>query len=181
MQCCTGNATQGLYYAWEGIIRRNGDSAQVNLLLNRADQCLDVASCLPYEGKAFIRNKTNCRISVRIPSWINRGEIQTQISGKPCSRDWVGNFLVFDGLKPRDEIAIEFPIRETTAHYTVNSRTKMEATYACTFRGGTLVDISPRDNSPTGYPLYLRDHLRKNKTPMKKITQFIPEKTILNW
>ena len=35
MQWCTGNATQGLYYAWEGIVRETGDtakggSAQVN-------------------------------------------------------------------------------------------------------------------------------------------------------
>jgi hypothetical protein len=28
----TGNGTQGLYYAWEGIVRENRDSAQVNLL-----------------------------------------------------------------------------------------------------------------------------------------------------
>ncbi|NLX07266.1 MAG: hypothetical protein GXY33_19175 [Phycisphaerae bacterium] len=182
MQCCTGNASQGLYYAWEGIVRRSGDSAQVNLLLNRADPSLDIDSYLPHEGKVVIRNKTNRRISIRIPSWVDRKEIRTHVSGRPRpSEDWVGNFLVFDDLKPGNEICIDFPIRETVASYTANCRTPMEQTYACRFRGGTLVDISPRDDSPTSYPLYQRDLLRNDKTPMKKKRRFVPEKTILHW
>ena len=28
MHCCTSNASQGLYYAWEGIVRETGDTAQ---------------------------------------------------------------------------------------------------------------------------------------------------------
>jgi len=181
MQCCTGNASQGLYYAWEAILRRTGNAAQINLLLNRADPSLNLDSFLPYEGKVIVRNKTNRRVSVRIPAWVNHREIQTQVSGKPGPADWVGRFLVFDNLKPGDEILIEFPIRETTARYTVNHRTNMEQMYACTFRGSTLVDISPRDPSPTAYPLYQRDHLRRDTAPMKTVNQFIPEKIILQW
>jgi hypothetical protein len=44
MHCCTSNATQGLYYAWEGILRENGAHAEVNLFLNRASRLLDVDS-----------------------------------------------------------------------------------------------------------------------------------------
>ena len=40
-----GNGTQGLYYAWEAAVREDGDTAQVNLLLNRASALLDVDSC----------------------------------------------------------------------------------------------------------------------------------------
>ncbi len=181
MQCCTGNATQGLYYAWEGIVREEKDSAQVNLLLNRAGKSLDIDSYLPYEGKAIIHNKTARRVSVRIPCWVIRKEICSDVSGKKRPLSWVGNYLLFDGLKPGDKINIEFPIKEIKASYTANSKTKMEQTYTCTFRGSTLVDISPRDDSPTSYPLYLREHMRKDKAPMRKKTRFVSEKKILKW
>ena len=44
----------------------------MNLLLNRASPWLDVDSYLPYEGKMVIRNKTCERVSIRIPSWVDR-------------------------------------------------------------------------------------------------------------
>ena len=64
MQCCTANGTQGLYYAWEGIVRQSAETAQVNLLLNRSAEGLDVDSYLPYEGKVVIHNKKMERVSV---------------------------------------------------------------------------------------------------------------------
>ena len=88
---------------------------------------------------------------------------------------------MFDDLKPGDQIQLEFPIRERSAEYTASSRTKQEQTYKCTFRGSTLVDISPRDPSPTSYPLYVRQHLRRDKAPVKKISRFVAERTILQW
>jgi hypothetical protein len=181
MQCCTGNGTQGLYYAWEGIVRQNGDAAQVNLLLNRASAALDIDSYLPHIGKVILHNKGMRRITVRIPFWVNRREIRATVAGAARPLSWVGNYLLFDDLKPGDAISIEFPVTETTASYTTAARTKAEQTYRCTFRGSTLVEISPRDESPTTYPLYLRDHLRTASTPMKKTTRFVAEKTIRHW
>ena len=56
--------------------------AQVNLLLNRASPWLDVDSCLPYEGKVVIRNKTAKRLYVRIPLWVNKREVQCHVKGR---------------------------------------------------------------------------------------------------
>lgn len=181
MQCCTGNGTQGLYYAWEAIVRQNGDTAQVNLLLNRASKHLDIDSYLPYEGKVSIHNKDLRSISVRIPSWIAKKEIRSNINGIQCPGRWVGRYLVFDSLIPRDKVNIEFPIKETVSKYTAVSGTDDEQTYTCTFRGSTLVDISPRDESPSSYVLYQRDHMRKDKTPFKKTARFVSEKLITMW
>ena len=44
MHCCTGNGPQGLYYAWEGIVRHDGNAADVNMWLNRRSPWLDVWS-----------------------------------------------------------------------------------------------------------------------------------------
>jgi len=179
--CCAGNGTQGLYYAWEGIVREQGDTAQVNLLLNRAARLLDVDSYLPYEGRVVLRNKAARRISVRIPFWVSRRDVRVRVGGAERPLEWVGNYLVLDCLRPGQEAVVSFPVRESTASYTVNANTSEEKVYSCTFRGSTLVDISPRDTSPTTYPLYLREHLRADRAPMKTVERFVPSRLIVQW
>ncbi len=105
---------------------------------------------------------------MRIPFWVNSKEVRRWVSGKELSAVRIANFLMFEDPKPGDKIRLQFPIREDSAEYTANSRTEKEQTYKCTFRGSTLVDVSTRDSSPTSYPLYLRQHLRKDKAPIKK-------------
>ena len=174
-QCCTANGTQGLYYAWEGIVRcADGKNAQVNLLLNRASPWLDVDSHLPYEGKVVIKNKTAERAAVRVSSWIDRSALRCQVGAEPRDPFWAGNYAVFDALKPGDTITLRFPVVEETVKYTADARVwHKETVHTCTFRGNTLVDITPRDTAPGSYPLYLRDHLKKGgPAPLKTVTRF---------
>ena len=194
--CCTGNCTPALYLAWEAIVRCQDDAAQVNLLLNRASQWLDIDSYLPYEGKVIIRNKTARKLSVRIPRWVDKKKVQSQINGLMASAFWAGQYLVFDTLNAGDVITITFPVVETREKYTLkwkqsefwkestnpgNSWTPLKepSQYTFHFRGNTLVDISPRDKG-TGYPLYLRNYLKQDKAPMKKVTRYIST-IILKW
>lgn len=181
MGCCNGNASQALYYAWEATVRERGDTAQVNLLLNRAAALLDIDSYLPYEGKVVLHNKTARRISVRIPFWVNRRELRLQVAGTDQPMVWTGNFLVLNDLDPGDDITIQFPVSQSAASYTVNADSPDEQIYRCTFRGSTLVDISPRDTSPTAYPMYQRDHLQHHEAPMKHVERFVPSRLILDW
>jgi hypothetical protein len=181
MQCCTGNATQGLYYAWEGALRETGDKAVVNLLLNRAGRLVDVDSYLPYEGKVAIRNKGARRLAVRIPSWVDRRTLRADVSGVPCEADWTGRYLNWRDLPADAVIALSFPVKETTATYTVNAGTPWEQPYTCVFRGSTLVDISPRDMSATSYPLYQRSAMRQSEAPRQQVQRFVPDGLVRNW
>jgi hypothetical protein len=181
MQCCTGNATQGLYYAWEAIVREEGDAAQVNLLLNRAARTVDVDSWLPYEGKVVVRNKSARRVSVRMPSWVGRDQVACKVAGRPAAKAWVGRYLVFDGLAPGDAVEIEFPVRETTASYTIAARTPAERAYTIAFRGSTAVDIAPRDEAAMSYQMYLREAMRRDRAPMKKAQRFVAARKIIDW
>jgi hypothetical protein len=181
MHCCTGNATQGLYYAWEGAVREDGDTAQVNLLVNRAAQLLDVHSHLPYEGRVDIRNKGARRIRVRIPAWVGRRDLRATVEGKPEDLDWIGNGLVFCRLAGREAITLRFPVKESTAAYTVAANTPREHQFACTFRANTCVDISPVDTSPTSYRLYQRAHLRAGQAPLQQAERFVAERTVSDW
>jgi hypothetical protein len=181
MQCCTGNGTQGLYYAWEGILREESGSAIVNLFLNRSGRSVDIDSYLPYQGRVVISVKTASRVAVRVPSWVDARQLRAQVAAAPRPLSWLGNYVIFEDIKPGDQIRLDFPIQETTARYTAASQTKDQATYTCTFRASTLVDISPRDDSPTSYPLYQRDHLRAPTAPLKTVNCFVAERSILRW
>jgi hypothetical protein len=181
MHCCTGNASQGLYYAWEGAVRENGDTAQVNLLLNRAAKLLDVHSFLPYEGKVILKNKGARRIAVRIPAWVDRRALRATIGGQPVDLDWLGNRLLFCGLDAPCDITLTFPVVETTARYTVGANTPGERLYTCTFRGSTCVNVSPKDSAPTSYPFYDRAHLRTDRTPMTTVELFVADKIVRAW
>jgi hypothetical protein len=138
MHCCTANASQALYYAWDGIVRENGrNTAQINLLLNRASPCLDLDSYLPHQGKVTIKNKTAERILVRIPGWVSRGDVRSRMNSTPVEPIWANNYVLFENAKPGDEIEIAFPVIETTTTATLENRS-----YRLRFRGGTLVGFS---------------------------------------
>jgi hypothetical protein len=181
MSCCEANGCRGLFYAWESITRCDGDDAEVNLLLNRAAPWLDVDSYLPYEGRAVIRNKTARRINVRIPSWVDRRELTCTINDRPCSPRFAGNRAVFGDLRPGDAIELRFPVKDWRIVRTAHARTAEEKVYSVDFRGNTVVDIYPRDDSRVLYPMYEREHLKtEGKSPVKKACRVIYE-SIPRW
>ena len=143
MHCCTGNASQALYYAWEGIVLDQGDgAAQVNLLLNRASPWLDIYSDLPYEGRVVIRNKTAKRMLIRIPNWVSRQEVRCRVGETTLENDWFNNYLMVGQLTPGMHVTIEFPIVEETFRATLD-----DAIYTVDLRGNTVVGVS-RDQQP---------------------------------
>jgi hypothetical protein len=180
--CCTANGGVGLYYAWHGITRFDAASrtATVNLLLNRTAPWLDVDSCLPYEGKVILRNKQAASALVRIPYWVSREKVTCFVDDQKVRAAWAGNRLRFDGLRaaasgkrPGSVIRIEFPVPTAAEKHTV-----LGTEYTLTFRGSTLVDITPRDTTPGRYRYYLRDCYKADKAPVKNIERFVSERII---
>lgn len=193
IQCCTGNGTQGLYFAWEGIVRQSGeDGVQVNLLLNRVSPWIDIESFLPYEGKVVLRNKTARRLSFRIPGWVDQKDVKCSVNGKEIIPSWIANYAGIDGLNPKDEIVFTFPMNEETVDYTLTTKQiwtsdpreeknppDSTVTFTCTFRGNTLVDYSPRHDG-RWYLTYKRDNYKKDKAPMKEVTHYVAP-DIIDW
>ena len=188
-RCCRGNGAQGLYRAWDGIVSCTEGAAQVNLLLNRASPWLDVDSHLPYEGRVVIRNKTARTVAVRLPGWVDRGAVESRVGGQRAEPSRVANYLVFSGVREGDELTVEFPMVEETVEYTVadgvysdgaGGATLPATRYRCHFKGNTLVDIAPRDGGKhlsrpkqEPYPIYLRDHYRADRAPMRRATRYV--------
>ena len=184
--CCNANMAQGMYKAWDGIVRDKGQGlVQVNLLLNRASPWVDVDSYLPYEGKVVLKNKTAAKLCVRVPLWADKKAISCKVAGKSVPLVWLGNYLFMDQLKPGNHIVIEFPMVESVEQYTLPT---YGTTYTCRFKGNTLIDISPRPETPNWtrmgddagnsfavkkqYPIYQRADYRQNEAPMKKTGRY---------
>jgi hypothetical protein len=187
--CGPGNVTAGMYLAWEAIVRCKNGSAQVNLLLNRASPWLDIDSYLPYEGKVVIHNKTASKLAVRIPTWANKAKVQVKLGAAVVIPAWLNNYLLLDSIHPNDTISIAFPMVTTREKYTLkwkitdwwkevtdpgpNWTNPNPITYTMTFKGNTLVDVTPRDDGP-GIPLYQRNAQRDGTVaPLKTVTRFV--------
>jgi hypothetical protein len=184
--CCTANGSVGLYYAWHGITRFDAASrtATVNLLLNRAAPWLDVDSHLPCEGKVILRNKRAASVLVRIPYWVAQEKVTCFVDDQEVRPVYAGNRLRFDGLRaagdkgPGSVVRIEFPVPTATEKHTVQGKE-----YTLTFRGSTLVDITPRDTTPGRYRYYRRDRYKADpstplRAPVKNIERFVAERII---
>ena len=171
--CCTANCSQALYYAWESIVTCRDGFAQVNLLLNRASPWVDVDSYLPYEGKVILRNKTAETVSVRIPYWVDKPSVCCEVDGVASPASWLGNYLIFAGLAAGDVVTVRFPMVEMTESYRVG-----DTRYTCQFKGNTLVDISPRDERPSIYPIYLRANYVADRAPMRVVERYVSPFTI---
>jgi hypothetical protein len=181
MHCCTSNATQGLYYAWEGALRENGTTAEVNLLLNRAGRLLDIDSWLPFEGRVDLRIKTARRVALRIPFWARRPETALTVNANRVEGSWVGNHVLIDDLSAGDLVRLTFPVKRQTLCYTANAHSPQEQEYHLELRGSTVVDISPRDDAPTSYPLYLRDALKADHAGSRTVQRFVPDHLVRGW
>ena len=181
MQCCTGNGTQGLYYAWEGTLRAQAHAAALNLLLNHVSPRLDVRSHLPHRGKVVLNNHGLEKLAVRLPSWVRRDEVRVTEAGRavPCFR--AGNYLVLDTLRPRAEIHLDFPVPVSTARYTVAGGTPEETAYTCTFRGSTAVEVTPQDTRPRSYPLYQRASMWADHAPIRSVRRAVPDRVVRRW
>ena len=175
--CCTWNGSQGLYYAWDAIVRNRGTHADINLLLNRAHALLDIDSHLPYEGKVVIKNKKATSISIRIPSWVDRSSLSVRTPHKAAPYIWVGNRILISDLNQGERVIVEFPMVSRVERL----RVKKDEVYTYEFKGNTVVGVSPRPPTPEGHTaIYQRDRFKQDKAPMVKVTRFIAPK-LVDW
>ena len=183
--CCSPHGNMGLFYAWDGIVRFQDGTGWINLLLNRASPWLDIDSCLPYEGKVVIKNKTAREIFARIPLWVDRKAVRCKLGDKDLPNVWFGNYIRYDGLRPKDILTIQFPMVENTEKWTVPKLDERLPgpdlqIHTCRFRGNTLVELTP-PLAPLS-PLYQRrpEKYKATEAPTKKTTRYVSP-TVLRW
>jgi hypothetical protein len=182
MGCCTGNATQGLYFAWDGALRWQGENATVNLLVNRASPAADVDSYLPYKGKVVIHNKKARRLFVRLLSWVDRRQLKVLVGSKQLQPVLAGNYLLIEDLVPDDQVLVTFPVPEVQATYTAHHRVwRKEKDFTFVFRGSTVVDVEPKETGSTNIPIFDRKNMRQGEVPMRQLVRNVQDRESLGW
>ena len=167
--CCTANGSQALYYAWEAIVRARGDSAEVNLWLNRRSPWCDVWSWLPYTGKLVVQNKGMRRLAIRKPGWARQATVRCRLDGREVQPVWLGNRMLFDGLAGSERLEVQVPLAVEKAQYgavNLNEREQLPELYACEFKGHTAIRVAPvgkvDERLQTWYRLFRRDAMTAN-------------------
>ena len=170
MHCCTGNAIRTLYQAWESILEYDEGRLRVNLLLNRASPWADVDSYIPFEGQVDIRVKTPLTLSVRIPEWVNPGEVQCSVESEPRGVAFDGRYALVGEVEAGSTVALQFPIFERTDEVHVQSRR-----YHLVRKGNEIVVIDP----PGRYaPFYQRSHYRASSVRWRKMRRFVSDEQV---
>ena len=115
--------------------------------------------------------------------------VTVTVGGERRTPVWLNRYLLLGSTRAGDVITITFPMVTTTEKYSLKWRqtefwqecslpyrswsNDHPTVYATTFKGNTLVDVSPRDGGK-GIPLYRRDALRSGtKAPVKTVTRFV--------
>ena len=179
--CCCTHGNMGTFYAWDGALRHSNGIARVNLLLNRASPWLDVESCLPFEGKVTLRNKSAREIWARMPLWVVDSLVACRVGDKTARPDRFGRYLRFDHVRSGQAVTIEFPLEERTEHWTAPSQgppflmelPKAGTRFTMKFRGNTLVELSP-PLAPGSWLYQQRPALyRVRQAPLKEVERYV--------
>ncbi len=175
--CCTGNGTQGLFYAWSKIIEFHDGVAQINLLLNRVSPWADIDSYLPFQGKVVLHNKRAHQVNIRIPHWVDHHQVEVKTNGLVHSITWLNAYACINGLKPDDRLTVEFPLAERTIDISSTSPESSEGPLLARFIGNTAIEI-PCGATPKRYPLYQRQDWKIGEAPRIKQRRFVSDRTI---
>ena len=130
----------------------SGSTLRINLLLNHASRWADIDSHIPYDGRLTVSMKTSAMVSVRIPEWVQPGEVSCTVDGEPRVLGWEGRYALVGPVPDRGVVEVRFPITERTDRIYVQKHA-----FTIIRRGNEVVSIDP----PGRYnPLYQRDHYR---------------------
>ena len=170
MHCCVSGA-EALYIVWHNIVTQDANGVSVNLLLNRDSKWVRVNSHMPYEGKVELFVHDAPVLSVRIPDWVSKGEVSVMVDDRlvgVSAGDWQDGFVRLTGLESNQKVTIAFPQREI-----VEEKFFAGQTYTLTWRGDTVVEISPNG---TISPTYQRENMQHGKNAtLKRAIYHVPD------
>jgi hypothetical protein len=165
--CCTANGAKTLCWAWERIVRYERGRLRVNLLLNRASPWADVDSYIPYQGRVVIRVKQPLDLLVRIPEWVEPGQVVCFANGQARTPGWEGRYADVGAVQAGDVVELTFPIFERTDTVWIEKQA-----YTLIRKGNEVVHIDPPG---ANHPLYQRSHYRQSEPRTRVVERFVSD------
>jgi hypothetical protein len=149
--CCCAQGVRGLFSAWSHAVDVDERVVRVNLLINHHGEAATVRSWLPNQGRIEVDLRKSAEIHVRIPPWVDHRSIRATSNGEPAVLSMVNpHFWRTTRLAAGSSLVVEFPMKSATTTETV-----LDAPYAFSWRGDSVVDVAP---GGTVAPLYQRSH-----------------------
>lgn len=170
MHCCTANGGRALYDVWRNIVHREGDRLTVNLLLNYADEFVDIDSHVPYIGQVDIHLKKPLRLTVRMPAWVKLSDVRCTVEGVDRALKFDGRYVKAGEIGAGQMATFTMPLNEKVHRTTIRNEW-----YFLVRKGHDVVFIDPPGKL---CPLYQRDHYRGGATLWSHTRRFIAEKRL---
>lgn len=151
--CCTGNGARAIFHVWNNMLAFANGQLIIHLLLNRASPWGDVNSYIPYEGRVDVMVKTACDVTIRLPEWVKREEVNCLVNDTPRKLDFQGRYAQAGYAQVGDVVTIVFPISERTVEANIGG-----VSYTLVIKGNDVIAIDPPGK---WHPFYQRAHYRK--------------------
>jgi hypothetical protein len=146
--CCIGGGLRALYLAWRAAVTEVDGQSSINLGFSRSTPFVEVIGHEPWRGRIDVRVRTPRRVRVRLPGGADPHQAMLQVDGRAVEEAWEGRYAVFDRLNPGQTASLIYPLAESDRNYWIG-----DAEYVGSWRGNTMLEISPRGG---GYAIYDR-------------------------
>ena len=140
MGCCPPEGMRTLYSAWSNTVLETERGIEVNLALSRDHPVARVVSFGHDQGRLTVVPKRESDFYLRPPSWAPRGEVKAFVDGDATEPVWKGDYVLFPGAKPDQELTIAYPLVEFTQQLHVGN-----GDYTYHWLGNTVSAVEPRN------------------------------------
>jgi hypothetical protein len=140
--CCNAAGARALYDAWHYAVADSNGVLQINLHLTRNHAAAEVLAWDASEpggmGGLRINVKQSRRIRVRIPEFVEPGELRASLDGQPVPLRHEGAFVDLGKMEPSGVIEILHPMRDRVTEEKI-----APGTFRFQWRGATVVSATP--------------------------------------
>ena len=143
---------RALYDLWHYGVTRTDDTVSIAMLFSRATSDVIINSYLPFEGRVDIKCTGDRNVRMRVPGYASSASLRLEVNRQTIPARPDHGWLKLPRTRPGDAVVLRFDLPEHNedAHLGYS-------TYEVTYRGNTVIVISPRGKV---YPLYERSWAR---------------------
>lgn len=182
--CCGGSGTHAFYIAWKNCSRFYKGTLSVNLHFDKLLPQAEIRCYQPYKGLLTIDLKKACKVSVRIPEFVQPSDMKAESAGEAVKATIRGNYLELGARRAGEKIVVTYPLSIRDEEETIGNPGYRHYRYRVTWKGDTVVRMTPLgENAATGYsdfdkklvpvyygsdgpcPLYQRVYMLKDVQP----------------
>jgi hypothetical protein len=119
--CCGPHGAFGCYQLWHYAVQKTADGVTVNLAVSRDTAWCSVLTHAPVQGKIEIAMKVDAPLCIRIPDWLDPGQVTVAEAGSARDFTVANGFIKTVGTAGRT-LTIEYPLRHERRSETMAGR-----------------------------------------------------------